>query len=193
MIASRGWNPLDYNLLTVVPDPSKVVDLTNEDDGAIPCPPLPLINITKGSGNRYLDILIEEGKKDEGRKRKFEEIKSLQKTKNDKIEHLKRLTKVSSATLAANNHYVLDENIRDLVLAKHQAEQAAQAAVDEMRRLAQEKKTQSLQNALAKFTTCPNGLMGPEIKALVLAATTTTDSPVKSKKAELQVQLYREP
>jgi hypothetical protein len=87
----------------------------------------------------------------------------------------------------------LDENVHDLVFAKHQAEQVVQAAVDERRRIAQEKKMQSLQNALAKFTACPNGLTVPEMKALVLAATTSTDSPVKSKKAELQVQLYREP
>ncbi len=65
-----------------------------------------------------------------------------------------------------------------------------QAAVDERRRVAQEKKWQSLQSALAKFTTFPNGLTVPEMKALVLAATTSTKSLVKSKKAELQVQLY---
>jgi hypothetical protein len=40
---------------------------------------------------------------------------------------------------------------------------------------------------------CPNGLMVPKMKALVAAATTATDSPVKSRKAELQAQLYREP
>ena len=116
-----------------------------------------------------------------------------QKTKDKKIEHLKKLTKVSSATLAANNHYVLDENVRDLVYAKHQAEQAAQATVDERRRAAEEKKTQSLKNTLQKFAVCPNGLTVPEMKALVAAATTATDSPVKSRKAELQAQLYREP
>ncbi len=35
--------------------------------------------------------------------------------------------------------------------------------------------------------------MVPKMKALVAAATTATDSPVKSRKAELQAQLYREP
>jgi hypothetical protein len=73
-----------------------------------------------------------------------------QKTKDKKIEHLKKLTKVSFATLAANNHYVLNESVRDLVYAKHQAEQAAQAVTDERRRAAEEKKTQSLKNALQK-------------------------------------------
>ncbi len=192
MVASRGWNPLDNNLLIVVSDPSKVVDLMNDDDddgdtSAIPCSSLPLLYIAQGAGNRYLDILIKEGK------RKFEEIKNHQKTKSDKIEHLKRLRKVSSATLAANNLYILDENIHDLVFAKHQAEQAAQATVDDRRRIAQEKKTQRLQNTFTKFTTCPNGLTMPEMKALVSAAATTTNSPVKSKKAELQAQLYHEP
>jgi septal ring factor EnvC (AmiA/AmiB activator) len=120
-------------------------------------------------------------------------IKSQQKTKVDKIEHIKKLTKVSSATLAANNHYVLDENICDLVYAKHQAEEAAQAAASERRRAAEEKKTENLNKALEKFKICPNGLTVPEMKALVVAATNTTDSPVKSRKADLQAQLYHEP
>ena len=71
-----------------------------------------------------------------------------QKTKDTKIEHLKKLTKVSVATLAANNHYVLNESVRDLVYAKHQAEQAAQAVTDERRRAAEEKKAQTLKNTL---------------------------------------------
>jgi hypothetical protein len=47
--------------------------------------------------------------------KKNEEIKSEQKTKHQKVESLKKLTKVSSAQLAANNHYTLDKNVRDLV------------------------------------------------------------------------------
>jgi hypothetical protein len=192
VVAERGWNPLNYNLIKLIPGANDVVDLTTTTTSSTvnSCPE---VNLKYGAGNKYLDLLIEEGKKDDGRKRKFEMIKSQQKTKADKIEHIKKLTKVSSATLAANNHYVLDENIRDLVYAKHQAEEAAQAAASERRRAAEEKKTENLNKALEKFKICPNGLTVPEMKALVVAATNTTDSPVKSRKADLQAQLYREP
>ena len=55
------------------------------------------------------------------------------------------------------------------------------------------KKTEALQSALQKFDLCPNGLTVPELKSIVMAATMSSDSPVKKKKEELQQQLYREP
>lgn len=113
-------------------------------------------------------------------------------TKADKIEHTKKVTQVSSATLAENNHYILDENICSLVYAKHQAEAAAPAAASERRRAAEEK-MENLKKALKKFKICPNGLTVLEMKELVVAVTNATDSPVKSRKADLQAQLYREP
>jgi hypothetical protein len=66
---------------------------------------LPKVNVEAGIGSYYLDHLIEEENKSLGWKRKFEEIKNEQKSKEQKIEYLKKLTKVSSAALVANNHY----------------------------------------------------------------------------------------
>jgi hypothetical protein len=94
VIAERGWNPLNYNLLTVLPDTKDVVDLTVNSTCTNTTLCLPQINITEDAGTKYLDMLFKEGKKDERRKRKFEMIKSQQKTKDEKIEHLKKLTKV---------------------------------------------------------------------------------------------------
>ena len=48
-------------------------------------------------------------------------MKSKQKTKQQKIEHIKKITKVSSASLAANNFYTLDETGLEMVLDKHAA------------------------------------------------------------------------
>ncbi len=61
-------------------------------------------------------------------KQKFKTIKSQQQTKQQKIEHLKSHTKVSSAALTANNHYTLDENILQIILDKNAADEAAKAA-----------------------------------------------------------------
>jgi hypothetical protein len=67
--------------------------------------------------------------------------------KEKKIDHLKTLTKVSSATLAANNLYTLDENILEIVLQKEAAYIASRNATEERKTVAIKKqpftKTQS--------------------------------------------------
>jgi hypothetical protein len=58
--------------------------------------------------------------KNEGRKKRNQEIKDEQKSKQQKIESLKKITKESSAQLASYNHYTLDETIRDMVFEQKQ-------------------------------------------------------------------------
>jgi hypothetical protein len=74
-------------------------------------PPLPHPNITAGIGSYYMDLIKEEEQKSEGRKQKFIKLKSEVKTREEKVEHFKKLTKVSSSVLATNNHCVLDQMI----------------------------------------------------------------------------------
>jgi len=124
-IAHRGWNPLNLNRLTVLPDKKDVVDLNNE-----PLKPTYGLNISNGNSSHYLDLLIEEKIKNEGRKKKFEEMKKEQKTSQQKIESLKK-TYLSSSHSAACNHYVLDENARDLVFERNAAQEAAQMVVEQ--------------------------------------------------------------
>ncbi len=156
-------------------------------------PPLPKINVAQGVGNYYIDLIIEEQLKNNGRKKRNEEIKSEQKTKQQKVEHLKKITKVLSAQLASNNHYTLDETVQDMVFERNAAIVATQIAAEQRKQAAESKKTEALNAALKKFDLCPNGLTVPELKALVTAGTTSSDSPVKKKNEELQQQLYREP
>jgi hypothetical protein len=113
--------------------------------------------------------------------------------KHQKVESLKKLIKVSSAQLAANNHYTLDENVHDLVYEKNVAAEAIQIAANQWKEAVETRKAENLQTALQKFTACPNGLMVPDLKALVTAAINSADLPVKKRKEELQQQLYHEP
>ena len=192
-IADRGWNPLNYNILATYKHFEKdAIDLTL-DTSTTNKMTIPTVNIGQGAGSFYLDRLIEEEKKSEGRKRKFEEIKEEQKTKEMKLEYIKKLTKVSSASLAAHNHYILDDTVLELVVKKHEQEEAAQKAAEMRKKAAEQKREECLKNALKKFSESPNTLTVPDTKALLTAAMESTDSPVKSKKAELQQQLYREP
>ncbi len=51
------------------------------------------------------------------------------KTREEKVEHLKKLTKISSAVLASNNHYALDKTVLERVQQKHdQAEEEKRVA-----------------------------------------------------------------
>jgi hypothetical protein len=95
--------------------------------------------------------------------------------------------------LAACNHYVLDENVLELVAEKNAAQEAAQMGTEQWKKALEDKRADALKDALRKFTLCPNGLTVPEMKALVIAASNSTDPPVKKKKQEPQEQLYREP
>jgi hypothetical protein len=95
-IKAWGWNPLNYYLLTVLPSMKQdVVNLTDNNqqnkENVLPMPPLPSVNVSQGIGTYYIDLLIQEELKNEGRKKRNEEIKSEQKTKQQKVEHLKKL------------------------------------------------------------------------------------------------------
>jgi hypothetical protein len=55
VITHRGWDPLNFNLLTVLHDKKDAVDLTYE-----PLKPTYGLNISNGASNHYLDLLIKE-------------------------------------------------------------------------------------------------------------------------------------
>jgi hypothetical protein len=119
-IAACGWNPLNYCLLDhpgVKKAPTDVVDLTinNNDDAAksIALPAQP--NVAGALGSYYIDKLIEEDKKNEGRQKKYKEEKDSIKTKEEKAEKVLQMAKVSSSVLAANNHFVLGPEVLELV------------------------------------------------------------------------------
>ncbi len=99
---------------------------------------------------------------------------------------------MSLAVLAANNHYTLDETVLKMVIDKHN-EEAAKKAIEERKKAADLKRAETLNKALEKFVLCPNGPTITDLKVLVTASTNTTDSPVKTRKADLQAQLYCEP
>jgi hypothetical protein len=72
-IEARGWTPLNYYLLTVLPGDRKKgsVDLTcpASDKNVLHLPPLPKLNFSQGVENYYADLIIEEELKNkEGKK-----------------------------------------------------------------------------------------------------------------------------
>jgi hypothetical protein len=84
---------------------------------------------------------------------------------------------------------VIDENIQDRVFERNADQEVAQMAVEQQKKALKNKKVEALQQALNKFTLCPNGLTVQEMKALVPTTSKTSNSPVKRKKQELYEQL----
>jgi hypothetical protein len=69
-IAERGWNPLDYNILTKLPA-CHVINLADNEEqnkstgpGICMIPPLLKLIFLNGTRSYYLDKLIKEEKKD---------------------------------------------------------------------------------------------------------------------------------
>jgi hypothetical protein len=56
-------------------------------------PPIPRPNITTGVGSYYMDLIIEDERKSEGRKQKFIKLKSEVKMREEKVEHFKNSQK----------------------------------------------------------------------------------------------------
>ncbi len=83
-LAERGWNPLNCNILTEIPG-NDVVDLVDGDGEETHCPTFLNLNFSNGTGSNHLDKIVEEQEKEEGRKKRFEAIKSDQKTKQQKL------------------------------------------------------------------------------------------------------------
>ncbi len=62
-IADRGWNPLNYNILTSLPLEKDVVDLTTVVSKSEAVIYVPRLNIESGVESYYIDHLIQEEKK----------------------------------------------------------------------------------------------------------------------------------
>ncbi len=81
----------------------------------------------------------------------------------------------------------------NMVAMKHNEKEVAKKAIEERKKPAKMKCNEMLKKASEKITLHPNGLTVPDLKVLVTAVSNSSDLLVKTKKAELQVQLYHEP
>lgn len=77
-------------------------------------PHLSKVKATTGIGSYYIDLILDDKQKSEGRQQKFIQLKIEKNTREEKVDQLlKKLTKNSSTALAANNHFVLDRIVQD--------------------------------------------------------------------------------
>lgn len=162
--------------------------MTENYGGDLP-PPIPCPNINEGIGSYYMDKLLEEERKSKGRIEKIKKLKSEMKTWEEKVEYFKKLTKISSAQLASNNHYTLDKMVLDRVQEKHDRAEEEKKVAEQKRHDKQRAADEKFYKTAQKFV---DGrlLTVNDMKCLILRVKNNSDSPVKSKKADVEQQFY---
>ncbi len=112
------------------------------------------------------------------------------KMQKEKVEHLKKLTKISSAVLASNNHYTLDKMVLEHVQQKHDQAKEEKRVAEEKRNEKQQAANETFYKMAEKYLS-GRSLNVDGMKCLILHVKSGTDSPLKSKKAEVELQYIR--
>lgn len=197
-IFERGWGILNYRLL----DDPRLMSIDDEQNvnhyDSSSCysrstkeyqSVLTTINKDGNMFNSCVDALIEEQKKSEGRQRVFLEMLAQQKDQKRKIDRLEDVTNITSAKLAVNNCYVLDDDLLQKFRKVHETkkEEAEKKAY---------KKIKSNDNDDKKFQTAAEKFRNKltlncvDMRALLKRIPPLpSDSPLKNRVSDLSTQM----
>jgi hypothetical protein len=106
------------------------------------------------------------------------------------VEHLTKLTKISSAVLSSNKHYTLDKKVLERVQQKHDQAKEEKRVADEKRNEKHRAANEKFYKMAEKYIS-GRSLNVDDMKCLILRMKSGTDSPLKSKKAEVELQYNR--
>jgi hypothetical protein len=140
--------------------------------------------------SNVLDKMIDDRLKSEGRKRKYDEIRSTTVTKEQQIQQLEKMLGVTSGKLASNNIFCLDANVRNLMLKDEEKKKKKASEIQQRKVVQQDKRQHTFRNAAIKYFGNVS-LNVNDIKSLLQHVAIKGDSPVKSKVVELREQLQR--
>ena len=140
-VAERGWGPLNYVLLN---HPQLISASSQDDDGIFPLEttntsdetPIStalrenryFINLEGPAIDKFFNVIIHQYAKDEGRIRAYEQRKAAAAENESAYEKLKRIGKLSSGTLTANNIFGLDENTFQMAAERREQDLSNQLA-----------------------------------------------------------------
>jgi hypothetical protein len=196
-IATRGWGPLNYYVLD---DPllhrTNHCDSTSTNNGSDTSHQssvdLAHVNVSYGAGRTLLDKLMLDASKDKIHMDALEKRKSEMDTIRNKIERLKRLTRISSGQLASISQYHVGPEVYNEIQHRLEQDQAKQKARDC-------RKDQRV-NALAlrylhtrqKMHENPTLVLNTDdLKTLLQYHKRRDDSPIKTKAKDLRQQWER--
>jgi hypothetical protein len=163
-VLRRGWYPPNYVLLDnpnliALPkdvDNSSIKDIETESDNTNLASVLDnqqpfYFNLNGKKMNMFLDHLVQEAAKGEGRKRRFKEQQESNKKRKEGYDLLANITTVSSGQLAINDIWTLGPNVFQKVKEKEEMEECKKASVEAKKQIQQQKRQQDLQMSYAKY------------------------------------------
>ena len=193
-IRERGWGPLNYCLLDH-PDLNQKLDIqpSTENNGNNNQSTIN-INTTGPLFQTYLDKIIDQEMKNQGRRLKYKEFKEENEHREVLLEKLKKLTTtLTSGSLVSHKQFCLTDS-EYLELAKRkQADNDDKNNRKEKRRII--KSTNEDNRFVVAHKKLKSGnevLLRDDIKALLKKVKQKTDSPLKNSMKELRLQWERQ-
>jgi hypothetical protein len=191
-LLERGWSVLNYSLLD---DPrligySHIDETTTEvgEDNGFGLDTQTINNTRVGFSNA-LDKMIDDRLKSEGRKRKYDEIRSATVTKEQQIQHLEKMLSVSSGKLASNNIFCLDNNVREKMVQNEEEKKKKDGEVQKRKSVQQLKQRLTFRQAAKKYFN-KQTLNATEIRSLLKHIYVKNDAPPAKRITELREQLH---
>jgi hypothetical protein len=205
-IMDRGWNPLNYALLTnpalsrkkapeAIDNTTITVEadqtLTTNDstitDRSSPSTIVIKVNTSGSTVSNYLDCLVAHEIRDAGRKRKYEEQRSKTNDNNQRLDLLKDITKISSGQLASINKWTLGPDVLRKVQEKEDQDQQKKAAIASRKIQQQQKDSTNFRAAFNKYSNNQQ-LTAADTRTLLKKVRHRDDSPLALRKVDLDQQ-----
>jgi hypothetical protein len=191
-IKMRGWGPLNYALLNhprLIQKPNQPTEQASEPNN----PPIDLtvMNTNGPAVTGYVDQLLQDKMKDDGRRRRFNADRERGRNNEQRLDALNRITKLSSGQLAVNDHWRLTD--KELLLKA----QAKQDSEDQQKQQAAARRYEQTAKSQEKFIVAYNkyasnqNLHSEDLKALIKKVKKKDDTPLRSKITELREQWNR--
>jgi hypothetical protein len=187
-IAVRGWGPLNYCLLQhqFFANDEKNSEIDSSESSILD---LSTINTRTGIARDYLDQLIVEGKKDDGRIERWKRQHQDATDKNEAVKKLKSLTKLTSTQLATVSNYHLCPETYNHIKEHWETMDNRQNEINIRKN---ERKRAMIQKYLPAREKVLNNqsisLSGEDLKSLLQYHRRKDDSPIKSRIADRRLQ-----
>jgi hypothetical protein len=187
-IAERGWGPaLNYRLLlddrlsqrpsdapTNQPSTASNKISVSEDAGTMSF----TVNLQEGSFAAMTDVLLDQRNQDKGREKSIREKMVIMKNKQQHIELIKNLPKISSGQLMSNGWLRMDATVRDNKRKRKEDEDANKMVQQQKRQKVLQQQQERYQAAINKCLVTKQTLTMADFTALVKQASEKGDLPV---------------
>jgi hypothetical protein len=192
-IIQRGWSPLNYVLLDHPKlrrvDEQTTTDKSDGDNNTSDPSSISTLEYAKGGvkSSTMLQAMISEESKSEGRRKKFEEQKRQREQTDQQLTAISTLTSFTSGQMASSNRWILNKDLLEQVKKKEEEDERKRIEGEQKKQSQKDKDTANFRASYHKYIS-KQRLSTVDYRNLLRRIKEPTDSPIKTKVAELQQQ-----